>query len=192
MRILQYIKEMELETLATLLVASMFGWQNNDPIKEEEEEEEDIDPNDELIFQVIETKDLEQEYYYEQKRVYWEPDEYGIPVRKQTIDFIPSWVHNNSKYLTSSGNNPVLFPQATIADQERSACGFMPEEIKDKPGTEISEYYCWRHSGTGAKKRERRFHKWVAWIWRFKGNEEKLKIGWSKFWATYNIYKRRT
>jgi hypothetical protein len=188
MGILSYIKDMSVENLATLLVASMFGWRNTEPTIIEEEPEEN-NQDDELYFQVIETKDKEQEYFISKKTVKWGEDQFGLPQCTVEEETIPYWIYNDSKYLTSSGNNPVIFPAATISDQERSACGFMPEELLDREDPRIPDYYCWRFSGKGAKRRERNFHKWVGWIWRQKEHKNQLKIGWTKFWATYNQMK---
>lgn len=84
-------------------------------------------------------------------------------------------------YFTTQGENPVIFPEAVLADLNRSAGGWSDAQ-PDYPVT----YY----SNAEGKAQSRRFHSWVRWIER-DTNADRLQRGWKEFWKQYFQSKNR-
>jgi len=115
----------DVEVLATLLVAMLFGWkavENNEP-EEESDEPAPFGIEDEEIpgLRLVVSEDKEQERFF--RSCEYEEDEFGHPV--WVDEQIPTWVHNSSRYWTSMTEGTVQL-EHELADENRTAAGFYP------------------------------------------------------------------
>lgn len=183
------------ENLATLLVGLAFGWNLTaqpweDPTEIEGPPEpivDEPDPLDALHFREVVTEDYEVERWILIEKGGCFIDEHGLPQWKpnQYIKNTDLADDIGNCFGTRSGDNPVIWDLPTQASLARTACGFLPEEICDLPDQDIPEYFTWKYSAQGAKRREHNFHRWVRWIANHKDKPATLEVGRKKFWTKY-------
>ena len=128
------------------------------------------------------TEDKEVEHFFQVPRFYWEEDEEGFPtVQKMVWESYPTWINNNTKYLTYSGN-----PGEADAQLDRTAAGFDPMDLVDLPGSVFTSTW-----GYQDKACSRNFHQFVTWIWLNQENKVKLQAGLARFWKRYFLLKEK-
>lgn len=90
-------------------------------------------------------------------------------------------------YFTKSGDTPVLKDQVTIAEEERSAAGFMPEETKTLP---LKEGHFYSQARIHPKQQLRMFHRVAIAIHMHSHQPEELKKIKQAFWNLFYKNKR--
>lgn len=175
------IKSGDINLIATLLVAVAFGWKaatQEDVVEDEQEAPFVLSVEAEEIPGVttVTTADHEQEREY--ARFVWTQDEQGFPVQL-VVDEVDDGASVDQPYWTRSGDNPVIHDQAQQADLDRSAAGFMPEQVADLGGKPYTHTSKW---GNG-KRQERNFFAVLNFILSNEDNSARLQAGWKRLWA---------
>lgn len=140
---------------------------------------EDEDTDKQLGLRERRTRDNEEEQFFTvSEGGGYEYDEMGFPrwVGRRKRKY-PTWIENNNRYFTNSGDSPVIYSEAEVADQKMSAGGWNLIEPEWVP-----TFYSASKPG---KAQLRNLHIIIGFIHGNLDNKVKLERGRKRFWARY-------